>query len=208
MLEQYQIARSTLREALRLLEFQGVIALKSGPGGGPVLLDPDGSSLANAMILFMQFKQAPFRAIVEVRAGIEPMISALAAQRVTDEQLDELRQTIDEMSSELDNQNVFLDANKRFHEVVANSSGNALFGCIADSLLGIMDGTALGVDYPRARRVAILDAHISILEALRERDPKKAQDRMADHIDAYLRYAEKRYPELLDQVIEWDRITG
>ena len=46
MLKMYDTGRGTLREALRLLEFQGVIALKPGPGGGPVLLDPDASHLA------------------------------------------------------------------------------------------------------------------------------------------------------------------
>src|SRR5437660_9252231 len=46
MLETYQTGRGTLREALRLLEFQGVIALKPGPRGGPVVLNPDASHLA------------------------------------------------------------------------------------------------------------------------------------------------------------------
>ena len=61
MLEKYQTGRGTLREALRLLEFQGVISLKPGPRGGPVLLDPDASHLASTLVLLMQLKAAPFR---------------------------------------------------------------------------------------------------------------------------------------------------
>src|SRR5580704_14113821 len=87
MLEQYQAGRATLREALRLLEFQGVIALKPGPRGGPVLLDPDASHLGNTVVLLMQLKEAPFRTIIEVRSALEPVISSMAAKRITDEAL-------------------------------------------------------------------------------------------------------------------------
>ncbi|GIJ59609.1 GntR family transcriptional regulator [Virgisporangium aurantiacum] len=206
MLEKYQTGRGTLREALRLLEFQGVIALKPGPRGGPVLQDPDSTHLAGTLVLLMQLRKAPFRSIVEVRTAMEPMISRLAADRMTDESLAELAGTIDRMREHLDQQDLFLEANKRFHDIIAWSSGNPLFGYIVDSLLGIMDGTVIGIDYPRPRRVAIVKAHDEILTALQRRDPDAAEDRMRDHIRAYVRYAEKKYPELLDEVIRWDKM--
>jgi GntR family transcriptional regulator, transcriptional repressor for pyruvate dehydrogenase complex len=205
MLEKYETGRGTLREALRLLEFQGVIALKPGPRGGPVLLDPDASHLANTVVLLMQLKEAPFRTIVEVRSALEPMISSLAAERISDESLDDLGGTIDQMRENLGDQHLFLDANKRFHDIIAWSSGNALFGYIVDSLLGIMDGTIIGIDYPSPRRAAILKAHESIYEALRARDEKESEARMRKHIDEYVRYAQRKFPEVLDQVIQWDR---
>ena len=79
MLETYETGRGTLREALRLLEFQGVIALKPGPGGGPILLTPAPSHLASTLQLLMQLNQATYRSIVEVRTAMEPMTSQLAA---------------------------------------------------------------------------------------------------------------------------------
>lgn len=205
MLEKYETGRGTLREALRLLEFQGVIALKPGPRGGPVLLDPDASHLANTVVLLMQLKEAPFRTIVEVRSALEPMISSLAAERISDESLSDLGGTIEQMRKNLGDQHVFLDANKRFHDIIAWSSGNALFGYIVDSLLGIMDGTIIGIDYPSPRRAAILKAHESIYEAISARDEKEAEARMRKHIDEYERYAQRKFPEVLDHVIQWDR---
>jgi GntR family transcriptional repressor for pyruvate dehydrogenase complex len=205
MLENYETGRGTLREALRLLEFQGVIALKPGPRGGPVLLDPDASHLASTVVLLMQLKEAPFRTIVEVRSALEPMISSLAAERISDEALAELGETIEPMRENLGDQPVFLDANKRFHDIIAWSSGNALFGYIVDSLLGIMDGTIIGIDYPSPRRAAILKAHESIFEAISARDEKESEARMRKHIDEYVRYAQRKFPEVLDHVIQWDR---
>jgi GntR family transcriptional repressor for pyruvate dehydrogenase complex len=207
MLEKYQTGRGTLREALRLLEFQGVISLKPGPRGGPVLQDPDASHLASTLVLLLQLKDAPFRTIVEVRTALEPMISRLAAERMSAGALGELGDTIDIMRENLDDQITFLEANKRFHDIIAWSSGNALFGYIVDSLLGIMDGTVIGIDYPAPRRLAILDAHTAIHAALESRDPAEAGERMREHIEEYVTYAEKKFPEVLESVIRWDRLT-
>ncbi len=52
------------------------------------------------------------------------------------------------MHDHLDNQGVFLEENKRFHDVIAHGSGNMLFGLLVDALLGILDGSAIGIDYP------------------------------------------------------------
>jgi DNA-binding FadR family transcriptional regulator len=70
--------------------------------------------------------------------------------------------------------------------------------------LNILDGTALGIDYPAHRRTAILKAHEKIYQALSTRDPDAAELAMKEHIDSYVRFARKRYPELFDRVIAWD----
>lgn len=205
MLEKYKTGRGTLREALRLLEFQGVISLKPGPRGGPVLQTPDASHLGSTLVLLMQLRAAPFRNIAEVRSAIEPMNSNLAATRMTDEELVALRGTVDQMRSDIDDQYSFLDANKRFHDIIAWSSRNALFAYIIDSLLGIMDGTVIGIDYPSHRRSAILKAHLEIYEALEARDPEASEQRMREHIEAYEIYAERKFPQVMNETIPWDQ---
>jgi DNA-binding transcriptional regulator YhcF (GntR family) len=97
MLQTYGTGRGTLREALRLLEFQGVIALKPGPGGGPILMNPEPAHLASTLQLLMQLNKASYRVIVEARTALEPMISQLAAERISAESLAELAGTIGRM---------------------------------------------------------------------------------------------------------------
>ena len=92
--------------------------------------------------------------------------------------------------------------------MIAWSSGNVLFAYMADSLLGILDGTVLGIDYPGHRRAAILRAHEEIYAAIARHDPAAAGDRMREHIEGYVQYAQRRFPEILDQTIIWDRLLG
>jgi GntR family transcriptional repressor for pyruvate dehydrogenase complex len=208
MLDHYATGRGTLREALRLLEFQGVITLKPGPKGGPVLCDPDASHLSSTMVLLMQLKRVPFQVIAEFRMSVEPMISRMAAERISSEALSDLARTVSQMSSDLDDEQLFLEANERFHDVIAWSSGNAMFGYIIDSVLGIMDGTAVGIDYPVHRRKAILKAHEDILQALSRHDPEQAEAHMRDHVEAYVTYAQRKFPEVMGKVIRWDRLSS
>ena len=203
MLERYQTGRGTLREALRFLEFQGVLTLKPGPGGGPILLKPDAGNLSSTLVLLMQMNQAPFKEIVQVRSAIEPMISMLAAEVMTGSQLSYLEDSIIQMRDNIHSQDVFLEANKQFHDIIAWSSGNVLFGYLVDSLLGIMDGTIVGIDYPPHRREAIVNAHQEIFEAFAAKDADAARSRMQSHMSAYEDYVTKKFPNVLSEVVPW-----
>jgi GntR family transcriptional repressor for pyruvate dehydrogenase complex len=203
MLEEYQVGRGTLRESLRFLELQGLISLKPGPGGGPVIEKPDGSGLATSLTLLLQFENAPYRTIAEARAGLEPMTAQLAAERFTDEQLAVLETNISEMKKNLGDEARFLELNEEFHDMIAHGSGNALFAHLIDALTGILDGSAIGITYPERRRTAVHAAHVRIYEAMVAHDGEKAAEAMRVHIDEYSRYAELKFPEVLASPISW-----
>lgn len=204
MIGQYSLGRSTIREALRLLELEGVIAFRAGPRSGPVLVEPNASHLADTLALLTQLSGSPFRTVVEVRSAVEPMIAHLAATRVDDQTLAELRATVGAMRQTTGSDASYWENDKRFHRVVASSSGNPLLALVVDSLLGIMDGAAAGTGYPEARRAEILEAHEAILEALEAHDPAVASRRMRAHIEQYERYAERMFPDLLARTVTWE----
>ena len=203
MLVEYGVGRGTLREALRVLELQGVLSLRPGPGGGPIVQQPDASGLAASLTLLLQFAKAPFRTIAEARSGLEPMMAQLAAERMSDQLVADLKSSVDNMHEHLGNQQIFLEENKRFHDVIAHGSGNAMFGYLVDALLGILDGSAIGIDYPEVRRSAVHKAHLKIYEAIASRDPAASAEAMHDHIRQYVKYAERKFPEVLDAPIVW-----
>ena len=204
MLEEYQVGRGTLRESLRFLELQGIISLKPGPGGGPVVEQPQASSLATSLMLLLQFSDAQYRVVAEARVALEPMMARLAAERMTPESLAELSETVKAMEAGLDDQTTFLEENKRFHDIIAWSSENALFGYLVDAFADILDGTTLGIDYPAHRRTAILRAHRGILDALEDRDPVAAEEAMRLHLDEANTYWRRRFGDLISRPVRWN----
>ena len=206
MLATYETGRGTLREALRLLEFQGVIALKPGPGGGPILMNPAAAHLASTLQLLMQLNQAPYRTLIEARAVLEPVLSSLAAERIDAAALAELAGSLARMREHIDDRDSFRDSSRRFHDVIAWSSGNVLFAYIVDAVLGILDGTVIGIDDPGDRQAAILLAHEEIYAAISRHDPGGAGERMREHIESYANHAQRKFPEILTQTITWDRL--
>jgi len=203
MLETYDIGRGTLREALRLLEFQGVIALKPGPKGGPIVLEPDATHLADSLLLLMELREAPYGVVVEMRSILEPEACRMAALRMDDDGREKLRQNILTMREKLEDEHTFLQANKEFHDLIAWASGNPLLGYFTESITGIMDGTVMDVDYPLPRRKAVLAVHEEIADSILARDGERAYKLMDDHLKAYVEFSRRRYPELLDRPLQW-----
>jgi GntR family transcriptional repressor for pyruvate dehydrogenase complex len=206
MLETYETGRGTLREALRLLEFQGVIALKPGPGGGPILMNPAAAHLAGTLQLLMQLNQAPYWMLIEARSALEPVVSRLAAERIGAEALAELAESIVRMREHIDGRDAFRDSDRRFHDVIAWSSGNVLFAYVTGAVLGILDGTVIGIDDPGDRRAAILRAHEEIYAAIAGHDADGAGERMREHMESYASHARRKFPEILTQTVAWDRL--
>jgi GntR family transcriptional repressor for pyruvate dehydrogenase complex len=203
MLEEYGVGRGTLRESLRYLELQGVLTLKPGPGGGPVVRQPDGGTLAATLSLLLQFENAPFSTIMEARAALEPGIARLAATRVDDAALERLARNIAETRERSDDHAAFSALSEQFHELIAWGSGNALFGYLFDALTGLIAGAPMGITYPARQRRLTCDIHQDIYTALADRDPDTAAHLMSGHIREHTTFLEKRFHTELAQPIRW-----
>ena len=204
MLETYNVGRNTLREALRVLELQGVLTIRPGPGGGPVITSPDSRHLASTLALLMQFADTPFRAVIETRQLLEPITARLCAERHDQDLLARLRASVDRMGERLDDRDAFLDENRLFHDLVAWGSENALFGYTINSLHWITDGTVLGVDYPRRFRKLVWQAHDEVCIGIESGVGDKAEAAMRKHMDDTLSYFERHYHRQMDEVLSWE----
>jgi DNA-binding FadR family transcriptional regulator len=201
MVERYGVARGSLREALRFLELQGVLRIKSGPGGGPVIETPNGRHFASTLALMLQFTGARFRAIVETRWVVEPGIAALAAERASADDLAALRECLATMRERLHDGARFQEENRRFHDLLALASGNPVCRFLLPALHWISDGAA--TVYSERERKRILRATRLVLDAIEARDAAAAYRGMERFFAASLEYLDRTYPDVMARPLTW-----
>ena len=203
MTESLAVGRATLREGLRLLETQGVIVIRPGPGGGPVLRAPEPADLTSSMTLMLQSMRVSFLQVVEARTAIEPEIARAAAVARSDEQLEGLRHASDVLAASPTQPGEFRPAYSRFHELLGEMTDNIVLQVVASTLRKVAEPLHEQVAWgPRSGRAAV-QTHLRLLAAVERRDGDAAAQEIADHMHWYRSYFERRYPQLLGQIVRW-----
>jgi DNA-binding FadR family transcriptional regulator len=203
MVESFGVGRTTLREALRLLETRGVITIRSGPRGGPVVRCPNAADLNESLTLILQFEGASVADVIDARRSFEPIVARLAARHINDEKLDLLQKTIDAISANLDDPRVFPIENQRFHSIVAESSGSKVLRIFTETLKSLADDALLNEKCTADRRKSVARAHQRIVNALRARDEEEAENMMRLHIDEAAGYWTPTFSEQISRPVRW-----
>ena len=186
MLETYQVGRSTLREALRLLESRGVLTIRSGRDGGPVVRRPRPSDLGESLTLQMEFRGLAPAEVFAARQAIEPLLARLAAKVMDDEMLAKLTECNERIEADLDDRTLFRTQNIVFHEMIAEAAQSPLLEIFASALEWVADGAGYGVvagSFTHDHRVVAVKAHRELLAALAAKDPEAAEAAMSRHLE-------------------------
>ena len=97
LLQQFNVSRPTLREGIRILESQGIVEQRPGPGGGIVIRKPSLDMLAHSLSIFLRFNGVPFASVLTSREVIEPALAAEAALQGTEDDFAEMAASIERM---------------------------------------------------------------------------------------------------------------
>lgn len=199
LLTQFNVSRPTLRESLKLLESQGVLELRPGPGGGIIVREPSTDLLAHVLSLFLRLRNVPFVTVIKAREVIEPALAYEAALNGTEEQFAELEASIVRMKA-LDAQNdqaAFLEENRLFHGVVARASGNKVLEVFWETISILAHGEHHGIRYSVGNQAHVVKAHQRIVAACRQRDGDAASAAMESHVSGLENLVRQRYQHLL-----------
>lgn len=172
-LARHQVSRATFREALRFLEFQGVLRVRAGPGGGAIVAKPDWPHLASTFALLLQFADATLSAVMAARAVIEPAMAALAAQNATPDLVAEIGRELASAEAALADHPAFVGHYRAFWSAVARATGNPVTAMLWPALRALVDSG--GFVPSEQYRAALTGRMRSLLDALSAGDADEAQ---------------------------------
>ncbi|MGZ5161813.1 MAG: FadR/GntR family transcriptional regulator [Burkholderiales bacterium] len=201
LLSQFNVSRPTMRESLKLLESQGVLELRPGPGGGIIVREPSTDLLAHGLSVFLRLHEVPFSTVIKSREVIEPALAYEAAVNGSEEDFAELETSIARMKglNAQSDQEAFLEENRVFHSVIARASGNKVLEIFWETISILAHGEHHGIRYSVGNQAHVIKAHQRILDACRRRDGKAAASAMETHVSGLEHLVRARYQHLLKQ---------
>lgn len=174
LMEQLGVSRPVLREALSSLETLEIITRK--PRGGTFVNEKVGSNPFTAM-LALSINNLP--AVIEARMALELGLVTIAAEKISDEQLAQLKKTITSIQENSHTNYGVLD--KEFHRIIALSANNPVVEGMITSLLITHQKTDSLIKH-RDPDITV-EHHLAIYEALKNRDPHEAFTQMYRHLN-------------------------
>lgn len=191
--EQLRVSRTSVREAIRILEAMGVVraGVGSGPDAGTVVISDPTAALGSALRLHVATQHLPVADIVETRVLLESW--AVSHARADSPELARAARLLEEMDAEAVGVDEFLALDVRFHLALADAAGNAVVSAMMGSLRESITGYAsrLTANLPDWDTTAdrLRAEHHNILAAVRSDDGERAGKLVAVHIEGYYKEA-------------------
>ncbi len=189
--EKLKVSRPPLREALKTLESLGFI--ESRQRRKSVVKSVADFSLHDPLAKVIQDDDAMIVQLLQVRKILESWAAAEASRRATDEDLKALEAVYQDLVRDFQNNELGVDADVRFHLSIYQATGNTVLSHVASTLLALLHQaqriTRQVMFEETANRERLLQQHLAILTAIRERNPEKAREAVLSHLD----YAESYF---------------
>ena len=177
----FGVGRSSVREALRMLESRGLI---ESNGAGTFRVARLSNPLDRSLNLLLEAEETDVAELFEVRRLLEGECAALAAARRKREHLDRMDEAVDAMVEGLGSEQAFIDADLRFHMTVAEASGNRVARYLMQAIRGLLQRALTSVYNVPGSPSRAIEMHGLILEAIRDRRPDVARSRMHEHVES------------------------
>ena len=195
--EQLKVSRTSVREAIRILEAMGVVraGVGSGPDAGTVVISDPTAALGSALRLHVATQHLPVSDIVQTRVLLESWAASHA--RPDSPELTGAARLLAEMDADGMAVDDFLALDVRFHLALADAAGNAvvsaMMGSLRESITGYASRLTANLPDWEATATRLRSEHHEILDAIRNDDGERAARLVAAHIEGYYREAGVRH---------------
>jgi DNA-binding FadR family transcriptional regulator len=187
------LSRGSVREALKILETEGLIEIRTGRSGGAMVTTPKRDSLARSVEVFVRANSITLADMLDCRVAAEPTLARLAAQRRTSEELAELRELHKQFAASTDDLPRYRRINFEWHLAIARASRNEPLIALMEAISKpVLDATGFEkFTTPKTRNDAV-KAHAAIIEAIAAQDADAAETAMQNHLLSYVGSIDKR----------------
>lgn len=171
------VSRASVRQALVVLEVQGLVAVRHGEGA--VLLDtrPD-----DAVLSAVASHTRRLAEVIEAREALEVKLAALAARRRTDEDLERIDAALAHMEQEISAGDRGLEGDERFHGAITAAARSGLLADLMQEIsAAIRESRIESLSQPDRPQESLI-SHREIADAVREGDEDAAAEAMQRHI--------------------------
>ena len=182
--DEYDVSRSTVREALRVLASQGLITTSRGVQGGSFVAHPSPTQMSNYLYaslgLFAEADDLAVDALVEARDILEVPAAGLAAVRRTEGDLELLRARLGEPPSEEPKE--LAEFARMFHETLLRIAGNAIVEALTRPVFEVLYERMAHFTKPEPTWSQVKGDHQLIYEAVVAGDADAARAEMRSHL--------------------------
>jgi GntR family transcriptional regulator, transcriptional repressor for pyruvate dehydrogenase complex len=181
--EQFKVSRTVIREAIRILEAKGLILSQGGSGTYVRGIQTSDVVDSLGMYIATQSSSIPYLELMEIRRVLEVQIAALAAERITEDFVEQLETMLVSMEATLESPEAFAQADLEFHMSLARATGNNLFEIILNPFIEpLYEGRRLSSEIPGVAQEAMVH-HRKILDMVKAGDGEGASEAMLSHLE-------------------------
>ena len=182
--KQFGVSRTSIREAIRVLNLKGLV--KVNHGRGTFVAEKIPSAMRQSVDQMVNIaREEGSGNLIELREILEPEIAALAAGRASEEHMTALREataTMEETMGDPEAADAYIEADLDFHLSLAEGAGNPLFLVLIDLLVVQLRKQRIRAASTEGGLYRGQHFHRQILQAVEKRDAGSARDLMLAHI--------------------------
>ncbi len=178
--QQFQLGRSSVRDAIRTLEVMGVVRPRQGEG--TVVRDLSTDAVTAPLSSMLLRKRALVKELMEVRLMIEPPLAARAAARASERQIARMEEIVKRQRERVRDAEFTIQEDFDFHFTLWTMAGNSVVLNVLDILMDLLAESRTRGLQVKGRSEKSIEGHRAILSAIRRHDPEAAEVAMRRHI--------------------------
>jgi DNA-binding FadR family transcriptional regulator len=203
LLRDFEVGRASIREALRILEVHGLIQIKQGSRGGPMVAAVQSRDFGRMATFYFQATRARFEHLLEARLVLEPVMARMAAEKLTETSRTRICDNLEAAQRAMNDTGPrWSRLSSEFHGLISGGTGNPVLDLYGSSLNDIHSERTRPI-FPARRRDEVLRVHQKIADAICAGDGDQAEHLARRHIEELIKGMKKLDPGLMSEIIHW-----